>query len=124
MYIYIIRETDTDYFKVGYSQNPYNRHEGLQTGNPRKLYCHTAFKVKRTEKRDREADCHVALSRYHVRGEWFKHSDINHIVDVIKDTLQTEPMTYKDVERDIYYRYAVRDQINRGNDEDMLYFNT
>lgn len=74
-YIYIIRERDTDFYKVGFTKDPQQRKTALQCGNPRKLI----FKrVKRVENARDEKALHRALKAagFESSGgggtEWFK----------------------------------------------------
>ena len=66
----MINESNSDYFKVGYSKNaPDARVKELQTGNPRTLrlvryvMIDDAYRVEQL--------LHNVLGKWHVRNEWF-----------------------------------------------------
>ena len=68
---------DGEFIKIGKSaKHPHQRVADLQTGNPRTL-CLVAYTVE-----FREAQVHKTLSRYRVRGEWFRASA--EVIDFIK----------------------------------------
>lgn len=94
----------------------------MQTGNPRVLYCYAAFRVDYGTQRDSETDCHVALSDYHVRGEWFEHDNIDHIVDILSCVLKSKPMSKEDVLDDIYYRATQRDYVKHRYDNSYIMY--
>jgi len=70
--IYLILAGDAA-MKIGVSLNPEERLEELQTGNHLELrliasfYCGSQKKSMRVEK-----DLHRILSKWHIRGEWFR----------------------------------------------------
>lgn len=73
-YIYIIKEIDTNYHKVGLTKDePIKRLTQLQTGNPRVLKIVAYFTVSNTRKI--ESLLHSILGKYHVMNEWFLLSD-------------------------------------------------
>lgn len=72
-YIYVIREKDTDYYKVGYTVNPSKRLGDLRTGNPRELI----FKrIKKVDDKKWEKYVQNKLKDYSVTQgggtEWFQ----------------------------------------------------
>lgn len=67
-YIYVIRMTGTDYYKVGYAVNPARRMAMLQVGNPADLELVDYWEGTRLS----EAEAHQDLQEFHVRGEWFR----------------------------------------------------
>lgn len=71
-YIYVIRERDTNYYKVGRTINPSRRLAGLQTGNPHQLI----FKrIKKVDDQEWEKYVQDQLERYRIQGggtEWFQ----------------------------------------------------
>lgn len=73
MTVYVIRQSDSDYFKVGYTEEisgVEGRRQSLQTGNPHKLivYC-----IIPDGTLTLETDIHQKLLAYHTDGgsEWF-----------------------------------------------------
>lgn len=84
MFVYVIKETGTDYCKIGRSIHPEIRLKQAQTYNPRKLILYAFYNVGTTELACRiENHLHRQMFRLnHVRDEWFKlsqdHLDILH----------------------------------------------
>lgn len=62
-----------DYIKIGIAAEPRKRMAYLQTGCPYQLSMLRVFIPE--DAKQAEAALHSALSRYHVRGEWFKAPD-------------------------------------------------
>lgn len=69
-YVYIIGSSDTDFIKIGVSNNVEKRLAQLQTGSwaelsvlYRSMVCSNAFNI--------EAKIHAAIQEQHVRGEWY-----------------------------------------------------
>ena len=75
-YVYLIRCGDTNYYKVGISENPNERLVCLQASNPHPLtvvaLCLVGCKAEATRV---EGETHRNLSKYHVQGEWFELPD-------------------------------------------------
>lgn len=70
-YVYLLRMDDTDYYKVGVSAgDPNTRVATLQIGNPIELHLIAASEQEKPYQV--EADIHMALEEYQVRGEWFR----------------------------------------------------
>src|SRR3990167_6794994 len=70
--VYILQMEDTEYFKIGYTDNPIElRVSGLQTGNPEPLIVRALFENMNTTD---EKLIHSQLLEYKTRGgeEWFK----------------------------------------------------
>lgn len=76
--VYFIREVDSEFVKVGKSVNPEERLKALQIGTPHKLeLVHTVNSVKYDENW-----FHGHLSKFHIRGEWYRLNDsvINEVI--------------------------------------------
>ena len=68
--IYVIRETETSYFKIGYtSKEPSKRLGELQTGNPRQLKLVRYIEIEKAYQV--EQLLHNVLGKWHVKREWF-----------------------------------------------------
>lgn len=69
-YIYIIREDDSDFHKIGISNGfPTIRVTALQIGNPRKIKLVAYYHCENPAQL--EQILHAQLEKYAVRGEWF-----------------------------------------------------
>ena len=82
--VYILQMEDTDYFKIGYTDNPIElRVSGLQTGNPEPLIVRALFENMTTTD---EKLIHSQLLEYKTRGgeEWFKLP-----AEVVADLIRT-----------------------------------
>lgn len=92
-WIYVVEESDPNAdesaLKIGVATNPDYRLAGMQCGNPRPLHI-----VSRIPVRDRsialsvERRVHLRLTRYRIRGEWFRldqASAIKVIAEVVKE---------------------------------------
>lgn len=71
-YIYAIKVTSKDLFKIGYAADPEIRLRDLQTGNPERLILYKQVRVFWPE--EVESLMHATLSYCRVRGEWFEIS--------------------------------------------------
>ena len=83
--IYLIQETDTDYYKIGYtSRNLERRLAELQTGNPRRLVIVGAFEGGTFE--EQKLHNKYAHRLTPVRNEWFKLSanDVKGILESVR----------------------------------------
>lgn len=67
-FIYIIGETGTNFVKIGISNNPHGRINGLQTANPRKLALLGAWPGTEQD----ETEHHRILADFRREGEWFE----------------------------------------------------
>lgn len=69
--LYLIKEINTNRYKIGQSLEPLKRLRKLQTGNSRKLIlvacCPGSFQI--------EQMFHKKYKEYHVSGEWFKFDE-------------------------------------------------
>ncbi len=72
-FVYLIRCGETDYYKIGVSDNPVERLANLQSANPIELHliATCGFDSKLAAIRA-EQDSHRNLAKYNVRGEWFE----------------------------------------------------
>lgn len=72
-FVYIIQCGDLPYYKIGISDRPEERLEGLQSANPQKLKllmtCGFDDKALATQA---EQDAHRELRDCHMHGEWFE----------------------------------------------------
>lgn len=72
MYLYLIRETGTDFIKVGRSVDPVRRLSDLQIGTPHELVLHAFLPESQSLS---EYSLHHAFSHLRIRGEWFSGVD-------------------------------------------------
>lgn len=75
-YIYIIHQENTDFYKIGYSQNPEQRLRELQTGSPFQLRLIEIYEVTSDNAPYFENKIHGWLSFNRLQGEWFSLSNI------------------------------------------------
>lgn len=80
--VYVLRLGDTDYFKVGVTQDMVKRLASLQTGSPFELSVVRLYETDAAYKL--EQDVHSLLKAYRVRNEWFfcDLSVITHVFSV------------------------------------------
>lgn len=70
--VYFIQEEETNFVKIGFTRSLIRKRvTSLQIGNPRKLHLLNVFGEECCDERQ----CHLAYSKYHIRGEWFKLPD-------------------------------------------------
>ena len=74
--MYLMRCGETNYYKIGMSDDPEERRRSLQPANPHRLsvvnVCvvnsrHAALKI--------EAGAHAKLAEYNIHSEWFELTD-------------------------------------------------
>lgn len=76
-FVYLIRESGSNFYKIGRTNNLSQRLSTLQTGNPRQLilvdiiHCLTKQQSVKIEKA-----IHKSLEELHIKGEWFLDEDI------------------------------------------------
>ena len=71
-YVYLVRCSDTSFYKIGVADNPTSRLKELQIGNPYplSLVVTCGFPSSRVAKRA-ESDAHKQMEKYNIHGEWF-----------------------------------------------------
>jgi len=86
VYIYLIRQENSNYYKIGKSVSPKSRIKTLQDGNPVALKL-----IHSTQCADNgflaELAIHSKFKNYYVQGEWFEFKD-NQIANVIEQMNQ------------------------------------
>jgi hypothetical protein len=85
MYLYLIQQKGSSYFKVGISGNVKRRLENLQSGNPHKLYIVRYWKIS---DKGIETLVHNVLASYHIRLEWFEIEDISVVLALIETVIE------------------------------------
>lgn len=70
-FVYFILDEISDSIKIGYSTNPENRLNALQTGCPHKLKLLFKYKCDKSM----EKEFHNGFSTYKKSGEWFEYAD-------------------------------------------------
>lgn len=83
-FVYVIFSHAQNAFKVGYTANKTSRLPSIQTGNPDTL---TLGREIRAGK-ECERALIEALSKYHIRGEWFRETELGDFL--IDDLLDQE----------------------------------
>lgn len=81
-YLYIISQVNTNYYKVGITNNLNKRITSLQTGNPAKLYFYRYWIVSNSKEVERIL--HSYLAKFHIHLEWFDIPDIDTVVSEIE----------------------------------------
>jgi len=74
MYVYIIQAVDTNLYKIGKSQKPYNRINNIKTACPYKINIKWFIEYD-DKKEDVEKDLHNLFKESHQKGEWFEISN-------------------------------------------------
>ena len=74
-FLYLIRNTDNDTYKIGVSKNPSLRIKQLQTGNASKLELIHTFESKFSYKI--ESSLHRKYSLQNIYNEWFNITSID-----------------------------------------------
>jgi len=75
-FLYLIHCTDSDFYKVGISNNPISRLEGLQTSCPHRLDLIATCGFETMAKaRQAEMQAHQSLAGSLIHGEWFEFND-------------------------------------------------
>ncbi len=83
-YIYFIQEEETNYIKIGFSENPVQRLKDFQTGNPNKLELIGQIEGGA----DEENNIHREFAEERIRetGEWFRPSE--RLTNFIKQSIE------------------------------------
>lgn len=85
--VYVI--TDGEYVKIGVARNGVeNRVNGLQTGNPRKLFVVRTFECKKSEVFLLEKGLHGRFKNYNVKNEWFTLGVLDEIKKYSSEEIQ------------------------------------
>jgi hypothetical protein len=87
MYLYLIQQKGSSFFKVGISNNVKRRLENLQSGNPHKLYIVRYWKISN---KGIETLVHNVLVEYHVRLEWFDIPDVVKVLALIDTVIERQ----------------------------------
>ena len=75
-YVYLVKEYNSEFYKIGRTNNLTQRLSTLQTGNPRRLILVDVIDCGDKQLSvDIEHELHELLSHVHIKGEWFKDSD-------------------------------------------------
>jgi len=83
MYIYLINETNTNNYKIGYAKDVNKRIKQLQTSNSNKLNIINTYKIKNTSKWTKlEIMIHNHYKFKRLNGEWF-NLEYNDTIDFI-----------------------------------------
>ena len=78
--IYFIRSGNSDYCKIGITDNLPRRIKALQTGNPETLKCLGVIYGDAASERL----IHIKLSKYKIRGEWYQLAEALQMLDGCK----------------------------------------
>lgn len=90
--LYIIRFSNTKYYKIGITNNIKQRLSSLQVGSPKKLYLYKQFTIKNRkelEKIERILHSYFNKTAHKMRGEWYflNHYDLQQL-KYIEDYLE------------------------------------
>lgn len=72
MYLYIIKQEDSDYYKIGRASNVETRLCSIQNGNPELLEYVLLFGASYNDCINSECELHHLFKSQKVRNEWFK----------------------------------------------------
>ena len=72
MFLYAIRDSQSNYIKLGYSADPIQRVRELQTGSSGALCLVHHAPIRKDRARPVEQQLHRDLNHLRERGEWFK----------------------------------------------------
>lgn len=97
VYIYFIKNTTTNNYKIGKSYNPTNRLKQLQTGNDCKLEIYHIFE---SDNAKLESYLHQYFKNNKILGEWFEisDSDIDNVIKIISMKTDINQLTYKQLQ--------------------------
>ena len=121
--IYIIRAEDTNYYKIGYTENVEKRLKGLQTGCPNNLILIDFFNGNYTH--ERQIQEHFKQYKIREIGEWFEFSDkaiLKQVCTKIKNLYNNDSEGvqnhYKDLINNKIEKYLIEDVItsSKGNE--------
>lgn len=73
-FVYIIKCGETDFHKIGLTNDPFKRFKTLQANNPHKLHLVGISPTVLTHQDARRVEdfCHANLKAHRVRSEWFE----------------------------------------------------
>jgi len=103
MHIYLIKEKQTSFSKIGYAGNASDRLKSLQAGNPRKLIIYKYFvigeKSMTTQERCNKAraleyKCKQALCNFQARREWFYIPYIKDAVEIMEKVIDQKALDH------------------------------
>ena len=99
-WIYFMQQTDSDLFKIGFSNDPQIRRTALQVGNPHKLVLQFTHRTQRPD--DLEDQIHADLNSSLVRGEWYSLPGTIDYQSIIRDAenklnIRNEEMLQKEI---------------------------
>jgi hypothetical protein len=85
-FVYFVRVAEQAVFKVGISNTPTKRLQGLQTGCPYELQLYATALIRDTKAAEEQV--HRILASRQIRGEWFSisPSEVNTILDKFEQT--------------------------------------
>jgi len=85
-FVYLIRNGESNKYKIGLSKNVFRRLNSMQTGNPDKLSLICFFPAIDAFKQEQELHNHFSIKRS--TGEWFilNDNDVNYFLSVAKNT--------------------------------------
>lgn len=89
-FVYLIRNSMTNHYKIGITNNVQDRLQHLQTANSAKLELLTSVKTSDPPLLEKELHTKFAVKR--LEGEWFKltNVDVEYVVQRFKDVQQAE----------------------------------
>lgn len=86
-YLYFILDKDQNAVKIGISQNPQGRLEGLRTTNLNELELLIFVVFPRKNIRKVEKDFHTLFKKYLIRNEWFRYNlNIETAIKTLRET--------------------------------------
>lgn len=88
MYLYLLNEENTNFYKIGITKNIKSRLSTINTGNPNKVKLYKQWKHKYYK--EIEKNIHKKFNRQKIKGkEWFtlNKNDLLWIINIIEDEI-------------------------------------
>lgn len=76
-YVYLLRQQNSDFYKIGVSGDVVSRIKQLQVGNPHKIEVFKCFEFEYDEAYEVEIQAHKNFFKFHINGEWFNFNSEN-----------------------------------------------
>lgn len=82
--LYVIRQLETGFCKIGISKNPDSRVKELQVASPYKLRVSLIVSINIGTAKRLEQELHDYFKKFRVSGEWFKDTSDEKIIIAIE----------------------------------------
>lgn len=102
MYLYIMKTSGQDLYKIGVSKNPEERLDSLQTGNGEEL--ELVFKFKTNYDFKLETNLHNSYKTNRTIGEWFQFTPAQ--LEDVKRRCEIVEATFKSLEENNSHHFT------------------